>query len=85
MLFICLCMLEVGIVCNCRRLMLVHEPEAAAMTVISRLQDPVPLKEHDTFIIVDAGGGTTDMTCHKVCNTFSSSTLYMRACFTRVL
>ena len=60
-------LLEVDNTWDCRRLMLVHEPEAAAMPVISRLQDPVPLREHDTFIIVDAGGGTTDITCHKVC------------------
>ena len=45
--------------------MLVHEPEAAAIPMISNPQDRVPLKEGNTFIIVDAGGGTADITCHK--------------------
>ena len=47
--------------------MLVHEPEAAAVAVVSNLQNPVPLQEHDTLIVIDAGGGTTDITSHKVC------------------
>lgn len=46
--------------------MLVHEPEAAAVAVVSNLQNPVPLQEHDTLIVIDAGGGTTDITSHKV-------------------
>lgn len=50
----------------CRALMLVHEPEAAALTVLKEVQDPIAMSEGDTFVVVDAGGGTVDITCHVV-------------------
>lgn len=46
--------------------MLVHEPEAAALTVLKEVQDPIAMSEGDTFVVVDAGGGTVDITCHLV-------------------
>lgn len=46
--------------------MLVHEPEAAALTVLKEVQDPIAMSEGDTFVVVDAGGGTVDITCHMV-------------------
>lgn len=46
--------------------MLVHEPEAAALTVLKEVQDPIAMSEGDTFVVVDAGGGTVDITCHRV-------------------
>ncbi|KAL3161166.1 hypothetical protein ABBQ38_009535 [Trebouxia sp. C0009 RCD-2024] len=47
-------------------LMLVHEPEAAALTVLKEVQDPIAMSEGDSFVVVDAGGGTVDITCHLV-------------------
>lgn len=49
-----------------RQLLLVHEPEAAAVPVMSNVHQGVPLRVNESFIIVDAGGGTVDITCHKV-------------------
>lgn len=46
--------------------MLVHEPEAAALTVLKEVQDPIAMSEGDSFVVVDAGGGTVDITCHLV-------------------
>ena len=48
--------------------MLVHEPEAAALTVLKDVQDPIAMSEGNTFVVVDAGGGTVDVTCHMVSN-----------------
>ncbi len=45
--------------------MLVHEPEAAALTVLKEVQEPIAMSEGDTYVVVDAGGGTVDITCHK--------------------
>ncbi len=47
--------------------MLVHEPEAAALTVLKEVQEPIAMSEGDTYVVVDAGGGTVDITCHMVC------------------
>ncbi len=46
--------------------MLVHEPEAAALTVLKEVQEPIAMSEGDTYVVVDAGGGTVDITCHMV-------------------
>lgn len=46
--------------------MLVHEPEAAALTVLKEVQGPIATSEDDTFMVVDAGSGTVDITCHVV-------------------
>ena len=46
--------------------MLVHEPEAAALTVLKEVQDPIAMSEGHTYVVVDAGGGTVDITCHMV-------------------
>ena len=49
-----------------RNLMLLHEPEAAAMASIKDQVHPVPFTEGQTFLVVDAGGGTVDITTHEV-------------------
>lgn len=49
-----------------RRLHLVYEPEAAALSFVSNSQNPVALKEGSTLINVDCGGGSVDITSHKV-------------------
>ncbi|KXZ46271.1 hypothetical protein GPECTOR_45g141 [Gonium pectorale] len=49
---------------NSTHLVLVHEPEAAALACQSRKD--VTLSLGDTFLIVDAGGGTIDITWHEV-------------------
>ena len=54
---------------GCRQLVLVHEPEAVAVRAVKGNQNPgspMQLKEDETVIILDAGGGTVDVTCHKV-------------------
>lgn len=43
-----------------------HEPEAAAMASIKHQMHPVPFAEGNTFAVVDAGGGTVDITTHQV-------------------
>jgi len=58
-----------------RALMLVHEPEAAALTVLKEVQEPIAMSEGDTYIVVDAGGGTVDITCHMVSE--AAVTVYM--------
>ena len=50
----------------CRCLILLYEPEAAAMAVIKHQMQPVPFVEGNTFVVVDAGGGTVDITTHEV-------------------
>ena len=53
--------------CMCfRSLMLLYEPEAAAMAVVKHHMHPIPFAEGSTFMIVDAGGGTVDITTHEV-------------------
>jgi hypothetical protein len=48
-------------------LLLVLEPEAAAVYCLHKMADQgSPIKTGQTFVIVDAGGGTVDLTCHKV-------------------
>ena len=42
--------------------MLLHEPEVVAMASIKHQMHPVPFAEGNTFIVVDAGGGTVDTT-----------------------
>lgn len=46
--------------------MLLYEPEAAALAIIKHPVQPLPLVEGSTFIVVDAGGGTVDVTAHEV-------------------
>ena len=46
--------------------MLLHEPEAAAMASINDQVHDVPFTEGQTFLVVDAGGGTVDITTHEV-------------------
>ena len=52
-------------------LMLLHEPEAAAIYAQVKVKDPrfshyAPLlADRDVFMVLDAGGGTTDITIHK--------------------
>lgn len=48
-----------------RRLHLVYEPEAAAVSFISNNHNPVALKEGSTLMNVDCGGGSVDITNHK--------------------
>ena len=48
--------------------MLLHEPEAAAMACLKQQMHPVPFVEGNTFAVVDAGGGTVDITTHQVCS-----------------
>ena len=67
----------------CRLLKLVHEPEAAAVAVLKEAQDPIPLTEGDTFVVVDAGGGTVDITCHKVTASFTICNLCTTLVFCR--
>ena len=43
-----------------------HEPEAAAMASIKHQMHPEPFAEGNTFAVVDAGGGTVDITTHQV-------------------
>lgn len=46
--------------------MLVLEPEAAAVYCMMQLQrQGTPLREGEKFVIVDAGGGTVDLTAHE--------------------
>lgn len=45
-------------------LVLLYEPEAAAL--YAKSQEEIQLTEGTTFIIIDVGGGTTDMTMHNV-------------------
>ena len=46
--------------------MLVYELEAAATTGVRAAHNPGSLSVDNTFVVVDAGGGTVDVTCHKV-------------------
>lgn len=46
--------------------MIVLEPEAAAINCIKELESlQSALKDNDTFLVCDAGGGTVDITVHK--------------------
>lgn len=47
-------------------LLIITEPEAAGVHCF--VESSNPLRNDDVFIIVDAGGGTVDITCHKVAN-----------------
>ncbi|KAI9221178.1 hypothetical protein BC828DRAFT_381721 [Blastocladiella britannica] len=49
---------------NDPRLSIILEPEAAALYVA--LEDANRLKDKDVFMILDAGGGTVDLTVHQV-------------------
>lgn len=49
---------------NSDSLILLYEPEAAAMYAKNKKE--VGLVKDSTFIVIDAGGGTTDITMHKV-------------------
>ncbi|KAL3145611.1 hypothetical protein ABBQ32_003157 [Trebouxia sp. C0010 RCD-2024] len=49
-----------------RNLALLYEPEAAAMAIIKHQVQPLPFAEGKTFVVVDAGGGTVDITAHEV-------------------
>lgn len=55
-----------GCVFSCRNLILLYEPEAAAMAIIKQQVPPLPFTEGSTFVVVDAGGGTVDITAHEV-------------------
>lgn len=57
--------------------MLLYEPEAAAMAIIKQQMPPLPFAEGNTFVVVDAGGGTVDITTHEVtcCATCPCNTL----------
>ena len=50
-----------------RNLVLLYEPEAAAMAIIKHQVQPLRFVEGSTFVVVDAGGGTVDITAHEVC------------------
>ena len=43
------------------RLVLVGEPEAAAMYCEKQCESWTSMQDQDTFMIVDAGGGTVDI------------------------
>jgi len=45
---------------------IVLEPEAASAYCVKQLNNTESLKEGDVFMIVDAGGGTVDLTVHKL-------------------
>ena len=45
---------------------IVSEPEAAAQYVIASLDSDHRLKQDEVFIILDAGGGTVDITTYRV-------------------
>lgn len=47
-------------------LFIVSEPEAAAQYAIAALEDQGRLRQDEVFIILDAGGGTVDITTYKV-------------------
>jgi molecular chaperone DnaK (HSP70) len=49
---------------NSDRLLLLSEPEAAAFTATKTKQ--MTLRPHENFMIVDAGGGTIDVTTYEV-------------------
>ena len=51
----------------CRLLLLVHEPEAASIAVLKTAQNPIAISEGNQVVTLDAGGGTVDITYHKVC------------------
>lgn len=57
----------------CRNLALLYEPEAAAMAIIKHQVQPLPFAEGKTFVVVDAGGGTVDITAHEVCKAVATS------------
>ncbi|KAJ3366267.1 hypothetical protein GGF32_006716 [Allomyces javanicus] len=50
---------------NSTRLSIILEPEAAALFVSSKVSEG-RLKHDDVFMILDAGGGTVDLTAHRV-------------------
>ena len=50
---------------NGHRLQIVSEPEAAATYALDAL-DPHDIKVGDTFVLVDAGGGTVDLISYTV-------------------
>ena len=54
--------------------MLLYEPEAAAMAIIKHHMPTIPFVEGSSFLVVDAGGGTVDITTHEVC---ISATCYL--------
>ena len=49
------------------------------MAVIKHQMQPIPFVEGNTFVVVDAGGGTVDITTHEVgpakCNDIMSCAL----------
>ncbi|KAL9071920.1 MAG: hypothetical protein Q9157_005286 [Trypethelium eluteriae] len=47
-------------------LFIVSEPEAAAQFVLASLGEKGRLRQNQTFILLDAGGGTVDVTTYKV-------------------
>ncbi|KAF2228583.1 hypothetical protein EV356DRAFT_423252, partial [Viridothelium virens] len=47
-------------------LFIVSEPEAAAQFVLASLGEKGRLRQNQTFILLDAGGGTVDITTYKV-------------------
>ena len=48
------------------RLELVLEPEAACVACQTERSETPGLKQGDTFMVLDWGGGTVDMTLHRV-------------------
>ena len=62
--------------------MLLHEPEAAAMASIKHQMHPVPFAKGNTFVVVDAGGGTVDITTHEVSGMWRACVSLGRACCT---
>ena len=53
-----------------RNLVMVYESEATAVAVVKQHLRVCPVAEGKTFIVVDAGAGTVDITSHQVCCTY---------------
>jgi hypothetical protein len=51
------------------------EPEAAAICLVTNTDQKKTLKPGQTFIVVDAGGGTIDITAYKVEGEYGNTTL----------
>ncbi|GES97236.1 hypothetical protein GLOIN_2v1678685 [Rhizophagus clarus] len=51
---------------NSRNLIFITEPEAAAIYCLSPSEKSHSLKPGDSFMVVDCGGGTVDLTCHEL-------------------
>ncbi|CAB5381347.1 unnamed protein product [Rhizophagus irregularis] len=51
---------------NSRNLIFITEPEAAAISCLNPLEKLHNLKPGDSFMIVDCGGGTVDLSCHEL-------------------